>query len=340
MPKGEFVKDLLKAFNKNDYQAFKKVAERIVEDEKSKSHNNLANSLQKVINSFDENNSPLTNYSNTAADNYFVNFPRDQKDGSDLISIINPKNYLEDVILSEENEQVINRVLNEYFSANKLKRYNIDAKRRLLFCGPPGCGKTLTAKAIAKELNLPLLYIHMDSLISSYLGETASNLRKIFKYASQDKWLIFFDEFDTIAKNRDDKNEHGELKRSVNTFLQMLDNFKINTLLIAATNHQHLLDNAIWRRFDEIMFFDKPNKNKIEETIHKKVKIFKSDLDLDKIAGEFIGMSYAEIERIAKEAMRYCILNDKSVLTNNILLNSLKDEKRRKRVYAKINSQG
>ena len=340
MPKGEFVKDLLKAFNKNDYQAFKKVAEKIVEDEKSKSHNNLANSLQKVINSFDENNSPLTNYSNTAADNYFVNFPRDQKDGSDLISIINPKNYLEDVILSEENEQVINRVLNEYFSANKLKRYNIDAKRRLLFCGPPGCGKTLTAKAIAKELNLPLLYIHMDSLISSYLGETASNLRKIFKYASQDKWLIFFDEFDTIAKNRDDKNEHGELKRSVNTFLQMLDNFKINTLLIAATNHQHLLDNAIWRRFDEIMFFDKPDKNKIKETIRKKVKIFKSDLDLDKIAGEFIGMSYAEIERIAKEVMRYCILNDKSVLTNNILLNSLKDEKRRKRVYAKINSQG
>jgi len=340
MPKGEFVKDLLKAFNKNDYQAFKKVAEKIVEDEKSKSHNNLANSLQKVINSFDENNSPLTNYSNTAADNYFVNFPRDQKDGSDLISIINPKNYLEDVILSEENEQVINRVLNEYFSANKLKRYNIDAKRRLLFCGPPGCGKTLTAKAIAKELNLPLLYIHMDSLISSYLGETASNLRKIFKYASQDKWVIFFDEFDTIAKNRDDKNEHGELKRSVNTFLQMLDNFKINTLLIAATNHQHLLDNAIWRRFDEIMFFDKPDKNKIKETIRKKVKIFKSDLDLDKIAGKFIGMSYAEIERIAKEAMRYCILNDKSVLTNNILLNSLKDEKRRKRVYAKINSQG
>jgi len=340
MPKGEFVKDLLKAFNKNDYQAFKKVAEKIVEDEKSKSHNNLANSLQKVINSFDENNSPLTNYSNTAADNYFVNFPRDQKDGSDLISIINPKNYLEDVILSEENEQVINRVLNEYFSANKLKRYNIDAKRRLLFCGPPGCGKTLTAKAIAKELNLPLLYIHMDSLISSYLGETASNLRKIFKYASQDKWLIFFDEFDTIAKNRDDKNEHGELKRSVNTFLQMLDNFKINTLLIAATNHQHLLDNAIWRRFDEIMFFDKPDKNKIKETIRKKVNIFKSDLDLDKIAGKFIGMSYAEIERIAKEAMRYCILNDKSVLTNNILLNSLKDEKRRKRVYAKINSQG
>ncbi|SDC64170.1 AAA family ATPase [Halanaerobium congolense] len=340
MPKGEFVKDLLKAFNKNDYQAFKKVAEKIVEDEKSKSHNNLANSLQKVINSFDENNSPLTNYSNTSTDNYFVNFPRDQKDGSDLISIINPKNYLEDVILSEENEQVINRVLNEYFSANKLKRYNIDAKRRLLFCGPPGCGKTLTAKAIAKELNLPLLYIHMDSLISSYLGETASNLRKIFKYASQDKWVIFFDEFDTIAKNRDDKNEHGELKRSVNTFLQMLDNFKINTLLIAATNHQHLLDNAIWRRFDEIMFFDKPDKNKIKETIRKKVNIFKSDLDLDKIAGKFIGMSYAEIERIAKEAMRYCILNDKSVLTNNILLNSLKDEKRRKRVYAKINSQG
>jgi SpoVK/Ycf46/Vps4 family AAA+-type ATPase len=119
----------------------------------------------------------------------------------------------------------------------------------------------------------------------------------------------------------------------------MLDNFKINTLLIAATNHQHLLDDAIWRRFDEILFFDKPDQNKIKETIRKKIKIFKSDLDLDKISDEFIGMSYAEIERIAKEAMRYCILNDKSVLKNNILLNSLKEEKRRKKVYAKINSQ-
>ena len=333
MPKGEFVKDLFKAFNQNDYKSFKKIAEKIVEDEKSKSHYNLANSLQSIVNSFSEKNIIDNNFSQSLDKDYFVSLPHDEKDGSDLVSIIKPNSYLEDVILSKENEKVINRILSEYLSANKLKKYNLDAKRRLLFCGPPGCGKTMTAQAIANEVNLPLLYIHMDSLISSYLGETASNLRKIFKYASQGKWIVFFDEFDTIGKNRDDQNEHGELKRSVNTFLQMLDNFNTKTLLIAATNHQHLLDNAIWRRFDEILYFDKPDKSKIKEVLTKKLKVFKTDINYNKLSEELAGMSYAQIERICKEAMRYCILNDISVLKDNILLQSISEEKRRKRIY-------
>jgi SpoVK/Ycf46/Vps4 family AAA+-type ATPase len=112
-----------------------------------------------------------------------------------------------------------------------------------------------------------------------------------------------------------------------------LDNFNTKTLLIAATNHQHLLDNAIWRRFDEILYFDKPNKSKIKEVLKKKLRIFKTDINHKKLSKELVGMSYAQIERICKEAMRYCILNDISVLKDNILLQSISEEKRRKRIY-------
>lgn len=335
MPKGEYVLELLKAFKKDDYDSFKKIAKNIVEDEKAKSHNRLANSLEDIINSFSNKNMITENVSNN--NDYFFNIPHDNKGDSSLLSIITPKYNLDDVILSNTNQNVINRILHEYTSADKLKRYNLDAKRRLLFCGPPGCGKTMTAQAIANEINLPMLYIHMDSLISSYLGETATNMRKVFKFASQNKWIIFFDEFDTIAKSRDDQNEHGELKRSVNTFLQMLDNFQIKTLLIAATNHQHLLDNAIWRRFDEILLFDKPDKTKIKELIKNKLKVFKKDLDYDILSEKLLGMSYAQIERICQESMRYCILNDISVLKNNIFLDSISEEKRRKEIYKSLN---
>ena len=336
MPKGDYVLDLLKAFEKNDYEAFKKIAKRIIEDEKQKSHNRLANSMEKIVNSFSSKNMLNDGFCHDN-NNYFFNIPHGENSDSSLLSIITPKYNLNDVILSDENEAVLNRILHEYTAADKLKKYNLDAKRRLLFCGPPGCGKTMTAQAVANEINLPLLYIHMDSLISSYLGETATNLRKVFKFASQNKWVIFFDEFDTIAKNRDDKNEHGELKRSVNAFLQMLDNFKIKTLMIAATNHQHLLDNAIWRRFDEILLFDKPDKDKICKLIKNKLKVFEKDLDYEMLAKELLGMSYAQIERVCQEAMRYCILNDISVLKNNIFLDSITEEVRRKDIYKSLN---
>ena len=337
MPKGKYIEDLLRAYNNRDDEKFRKIAKKIIKDEKSKSHYRLANTLEEIFDSF--NSKDKFKNMDSVNESYFNKLPRDDKNGSDLVSIIKPNYYLEEVVLSNENKDVINNILAEYHSATKLKSYNLDAKRRLLFCAPPGCGKTMTAQALANEINLPLLYIHMDSLISSYLGDTASNLRKIFEYAERGKWIIFLDEFDTIGKSREDKNEHGELKRSVNTFLQLLDNFKLKTLLIAATNHQQLLDYAIWRRFDEILYFDKPDPDKIKELLKLKLKVFKANIDFDEITNKLKGMSHAQIERICKDAIRYCIVREIDTVDNDILQKCIAEEKRRKSVYESFKSE-
>jgi len=145
---------------------------------------------------------------------------------------------------------------------------------KLLFCGPPGCGKTLCAEIIASELGLPLLYTRFDAIVSSYLGETAANLRKVFEYASSSRWVVLFDEFDAIGKARDDAAEHGELKRVINSFLQLLDGFTAPSILIAATNHEQLLDPALWRRFDEILVFPRPSVHEIRSLLGMKLKKF------------------------------------------------------------------
>ena len=131
----------------------------------------------------------------------------------------------------------------------------------------PGCGRTVSAEAIAAELYLPLALVRFDAVVSSYLGETAANLRKVFDFARSRPMVVLFDEFDAIGKDRASLEEHGEIKRVVNSFLQILDGFRSDTVAIAATNHQGLLDPALWRRFDEIVFFDMPCAAAIEDLL-------------------------------------------------------------------------
>ena len=128
-------------------------------------------------------------------------------------------------------------------------------RRRVLMFGPPGSGKTSAAEGLAAELGIPLVVVRLDSLISSYLGETASNLRRVVDYAARAPFVVLFDEFDAIGRNRDDPQEHGELKRVVNAFLQMIEAYSGTSLLLAATNHEQLLDPALWRRFDDVIEF-------------------------------------------------------------------------------------
>src|SRR5262249_4991728 len=134
-------------------------------------------------------------------------------------------------------------------------------------CGPPGCGKSVVAEGLAHDLYLPLATVRFDAVVSSYLGETGANLRKVFDFARGRPVVLLFDEFDAIGKHRTALDEHGELKRVVTSFLQLLDSFHAETLTIAATNHQGLLDPALWRRFDEILYFPPPNSEETESLL-------------------------------------------------------------------------
>jgi SpoVK/Ycf46/Vps4 family AAA+-type ATPase len=195
--------------------------------------------------------------------------PRDKDSHLELYDLIKPDTSLNDVILPEKQRQLLLQILNEQKEAVKLAAHNLPAANRLLLCGPPGCGKTMTAHAIAHELGLTMAYVRLDGLVSSYLGQTSINLRKVFSSMGNKPIVLFLDEFDAIAKKRDDGNELGELKRVVTALLQNFDNMPNNVFLIAATNHEHLLDPAIWRRFNYIINLGYPDEEQRTALINK-----------------------------------------------------------------------
>jgi len=240
-----------------------------------------------------------------------------KKDWTDLVITTKIRNSLESII-EENNKREI------------LAVYGLKPKKTLLFFGPPGCGKTLTAQVLSGILGYPMIYIRFDGVISSYLGETAGNLRKIFDFIKDGRWIIFFDEFDVIGKQRDDPFEHGEMKRVVNNFLQMIDNYSGESIIICATNHQHLLDPALWRRFDDIILFDIPNKENRIKLIKRNLRSVRTiSLDYILLADNMKGMSPADIEMICLNAIKRNILDGKGIISMDDIHVQLLSQKER-----------
>jgi SpoVK/Ycf46/Vps4 family AAA+-type ATPase len=241
-----------------------------------------------------------------------------------------PEVTLNDIILRPQSRSVLDRIITEYRHYEVLRTHGLSPKKKILFVGPPGCGKTLCAKIVSHELGLPLLYTRFDAIVSSYLGETASNLRKVFDYAAGGRWLLFFDEFDAIGKRRDDENEHGELKRVVNSFLQLLDGFNSPSLVVAATNHEEMLDPALWRRFDEIVSFPRPSIHEIAQLISMKLRNFPlAEINIKEFANSLRGMSHSDVERVCLDAIKACIIEDKTRLDRQAFELALRQQKER-----------
>lgn len=180
---------------------------------------------------------------------------------------------------------------------------------------PPGCGKTLCAEIFAGELGLPLYIVKLDRLISSYLGETASNVRKIFDFARKHPCVLFLDEFDALARSRADTSEHNELRRVVNSLLIFIDRIEPKGFLVAATNLGQALDSAIWRRFDEVVWFDRPDARMIRHFLRMKFKNVETTFDPLSFSPKLSGFSYAEIERVCVQSIKASIIDRRKTVS-------------------------
>lgn len=249
-----------------------------------------------------------------------VSVPVDTESRTSLADVIYPSDNHIDVILSNSNYKKLKSFIMSYQNADKLNSLGLGVSNTLLLYGPPGCGKTKCAYLIAKELHLPLVIARLDSLISSYLGTTAKNIRTLFEFAQKMPCVLFLDEFDAIAKARDDSNELGELKRVVNSLLQNVDAMSKDSLLLAATNHDQLLDSAVWRRFEYKLEIELPDINAITQMINLFLgnSISLEDKDKQELSSAMLGLSGASIEEIVKRALRDAVIHEYEFTKRNV----------------------
>src|SRR6266699_671591 len=258
MTTGDLIRRMVIAFGKGDYSAFRDAVLDLIAEERRKNHNVYARELERLLSNAEPPATLNQVESLTLLGVRNGDLPRDKDKDAVLVDIVDPQRALDDLVLLGSVRRVLDRIVEESRRGELIRSHGLTPIKKILFCGPPGCGKTVAAEAVAAALYLPLVVVRFYAVVSSYLGGTAANLRKVFDFVRSRAMVVLFDEFDAIGKRRTDDAEHGELKRVVNSFLQMLDRFRGDAVLIAATNHQGLLDSAIWRRFDEVLLFPLP----------------------------------------------------------------------------------
>lgn len=314
MATGEQVKSLVKAYIDQDDEKFKTTVLQIAAHEAKLGHDNLARDLKNLTNKMSSNRSKIMKL---ATNNTMLQFSM-------------PHNKLSDLIVSKDIEEHIYRILNEHRNRRKLRSYGLSNRRKILLEGNPGTGKTLTSSIIASELSLPLYTVQVDKLITKFMGETSVKLRKIFDYISEYNGVYLFDEFDAIGADRSLDNEVGEMRRILNSFLQFIEQDYSDSIIIAATNNQKILDKALFRRFDDVIHYSLPTENEIERLLNYKLVSFDSKFKITKqIVKYAIGLSHAEIVRACDDAIKTSILNN--ILITEDLIKKLFDE--RYRIY-------
>lgn len=255
-----------------------------------------------------------------------------QGDLRHLLLVHYPKERLQDMVLENGLYERLERVIREQKRRAELRSYGLEPSRKILLSGPPGTGKTMTASALAGELHLPLFTIQFHSLITKYMGETAAKLRLIFDAMEETRAVYFFDEFDALGGDRGADNDTGEMRRVLNSFLQFIEQDDSDSLIIGATNHKALLDNALFRRFDTVCHYELPAESLIEEMLRKQTSLFDtSTVDWAQLTSRARGLSQAEITRACQQAAKDMLLDERDALTTKDLFNAL-DERQRMRV--------
>jgi SpoVK/Ycf46/Vps4 family AAA+-type ATPase len=303
MAAAEQIKSLIRSFREGDDSRFYATAMQIAAAEARKGHQELAEELKKII-----QDSKKSKINEGKIKRLAVN-PA-QKELNDLLEFSRPDDKLKDMVLSMKLNKSIQRVLDEQRQIEKLKQHNLFPRKKLLLTGPPGCGKTMTARVISNELSIPLFVIRLDGLISRYMGESIAKLRLVFDTMKEFRAVYLFDEFDIIGTNRSQGNEVGEIKRVLNSFLLQIEKDDSNSLIIAATNIPENLDEALFRRFDDIINYPIPTEEQIfkyykREFLNNKLITNKVLIELSK---KSMGLNFSDLEKICQDFLKNIII--------------------------------
>jgi SpoVK/Ycf46/Vps4 family AAA+-type ATPase len=327
------MKRLFKAIIDNDNENLHKLAMVIIDDEKKKGHETLAKQLDKIISSKSSPKKleivPNGFHSNMGEKRVLASLPMDRRYNQPLATLVPRTELYHHMVLPTVIEKRFSVIEKEFTARDRLAKYGLQHRKKILLYGAPGCGKTLGAQRLAWNTGLPLLKVRFDSILSSYLGESAVNLRTLFESAAAYPCLLLLDEIDSIARSRDSGQDVGEIPRLVNTLLQLLEEYNGKGLIVATTNLQDSLDKALFRRFDDAFELPKPGQDQIEKLINVTLSLMKlsGNIDWSIVTKLLEGFSAAEIVKIAENSAKESILQGYETVSYENLLNVINQTK-------------
>ncbi len=298
------IKSLIKSHFEDNNERFNTVALQVAAHEAKLGHTTLANEIRKII-EIGKNKKPILRNLDPNLQSLFLE--------------IIPTEYLSDLVVSTQIRKRIERIIGEFTHRDKLLRYNLENRRKILFSGHPGTGKTMTASVIANELHLPIYVVLMDKIVTKYMGETSAKLRQIFDFIENVPAVYLFDEFDAIGGQRGKDNEVGEMRRVLNSFLQFIERDHSDSLIIAATNNLELLDQALFRRFDDVIHYQLPTDAEKKQLLKNRLNGNLSNNDINLILPELDSLSHAEINQACLDAIKESIIEDVKITPESLI---------------------
>lgn len=322
MASSEQLKALLKSHIDGDEARFYSVAMQVAAHEAKVGHGKLAEELRLLIDSAKAKRPAET----IARKPTPISQPRGEL--SSLLEVSYPHARLTDMILEQTVANSLNRIIKEQRNFAKIREHGLHPRRKLLLIGPPGTGKTMTASVLAGELGIPLFLVRLDALITKYMGETAAKLRQVFDSIRDVRGVYFFDEFDAIGSQRGLTNDVGEIRRVLNSFLQMIEQDDSNSLIIAATNHPEILDYALFRRFDDVVEYGLPTVSQIVAVLKNRLSGFSRGIkNWEDIANKGEGLSYADITRAAEDTIKDAVIHDRATVSDGEVICNLEERR-------------
>ena len=318
MATAEQLKALLKSHMAGDEERFRAIALQIAAHNAKKGNTALAQELRLLLDEARRVQTPV-------APLRAVPIARPAGELAGLVTASYPNTRLADMVLSASVRESLAAVIEQYRQRDRLHSHGLSPKRKLLLVGPPGCGKTMTASALAGESNLPLMFVQLHSLITKYMGETAAKLHLVFDAMGETRGVYLFDEFDAIGSTRSIRNDVGEIRRVLNSFLQFLERDDSQSIVVAATNFVGMLDDALFRRFDDVIRYELPNSEMVRALVENRLSSF--DLsrliwpDVTKVAK---GLSHAEVSRACDEAAKEAVLSNQRRIESLLLQRALR----------------